>query len=62
MEPRKYTMEFGGRPLSFEFGRYAEQAAGSTLVRYGDTAVLVSVTYSEKPREGHGGACQRDRL
>ncbi len=52
MEPRKYTMEFGGRPLSFEFGRYAEQAAGSTLVRYGDTAVLVSVTYSEKPREG----------
>jgi len=45
-------MDFAGRPLSFEFGRYAEQAAGSTLVRYGDTAVLVSVTYSEKPREG----------
>lgn len=52
MEPRKYTMDFAGRPLSFEFGRYAEQAAGATLVRYGDTAVLVSVTYSETPREG----------
>ncbi len=52
MEPRKYTIDFAGRPLSFEFGRYAEQAAGSTLVRYGDTAVLVNVTYSEKPREG----------
>ncbi len=52
MEPRKYTMHFAGRELSLEFGRYAQQAAGSTLVRYGDTAVLVNVTYSETVREG----------
>ena len=52
MEPRTYSMDFAGRPLSFEFGRYAEQAAGSVLVRYGDTVVLVSVTASEKPRDG----------
>ena len=52
MEPRKYTMNFAGRELSLEFGRYAQQAAGSTLVRYGDTAVLVNVTYSETVREG----------
>ena len=52
MEPRKYTLNFAGRPLSIEFGRYAQQASGSALVRYGDTAVLVNVTYSESVREG----------
>lgn len=52
MLERKYTMDFAGRPLTFEFGRYAEQAAGSVMLRYGDTVVLVNVTYSEKPREG----------
>ena len=45
-------MEFAGRTLSFEFGRYAEQASGSSLVRYGDTALLVSATVSDKAREG----------
>ena len=52
MEARKYTMDFAGRPLTFEFGRYAELAAGSVLLRYGDTVVMVNVTYSETPREG----------
>ncbi|NLX83783.1 MAG: polyribonucleotide nucleotidyltransferase [Clostridiales bacterium] len=52
MEHKTYTMEFAGRPLSFEFGRYAGQADGATLVRYGDTALLVSATASDKPREG----------
>jgi len=45
-------MEFAGRTLSFEFGRYAEQSAGSALVRYGDTAILVNATVSDKAREG----------
>ena len=52
MEHKTYQMEFAGRTLSFEFGRYAGQANGATLVRYGDTALLVSATVSEKPREG----------
>ena len=52
MEPKKYTLNFAGRPLSIEFGRYAQQASGSAMVRYGDTAVLVNVTYSETVREG----------
>ena len=52
MIEKKYTMDFAGRPLTFEFGRYAQQAAGSVMLRYGDTAVMVNVTYSEKPREG----------
>jgi len=45
-------MDFAGRKLSFEFGRYAEQASGSVLVRYGDTALLVSATVSDRVREG----------
>ncbi len=52
MDHKIYSMEFAGRQLSFEFGRYAEQAAGSALVRYGDTAVIVSATVSDQPREG----------
>ncbi|MDD2428826.1 MAG: polyribonucleotide nucleotidyltransferase [Eubacteriales bacterium] len=52
MNYKQYTMDFAGRPLTLEFGKYAEQAAGSTLVRYGDTAVLVNVTVSETAREG----------
>ncbi|MDD4080022.1 MAG: polyribonucleotide nucleotidyltransferase [Eubacteriales bacterium] len=52
MDHKTYTMDFAGRPLSFEFGRYAEQASGSVLVRYGDTVLLVSATVSEKARDG----------
>ena len=38
---KKYSMELAGRTLTLEFGRYAQQANGSVLVRYGDTVVLV---------------------
>ena len=47
-----YSMEIAGRPLTLEFGRYAQQAGGSALVRYGDTVVLVNATASETAREG----------
>ncbi len=52
METRTYTMQFAGRPLSIEVGKYAQQASGSALVRYGDTAILVSATVSDTAREG----------
>ncbi len=39
---------FAGRPLVIETGRMAKQAAGSALVRFGDTMVLASVTVSDK--------------
>ena len=52
MEHKIYETELAGRKLSFEFGRYAEQAAGSVLVRYGDTVVLVCATVAETPRPG----------
>ncbi|MBR7041521.1 MAG: polyribonucleotide nucleotidyltransferase [Clostridia bacterium] len=49
---KSYSMELGGRTLTLEFGKYAEQAAGSTFVRYGDTAVLVNAAVSETIRPG----------
>ncbi|MDI6894594.1 MAG: polyribonucleotide nucleotidyltransferase [Bacillota bacterium] len=45
-------MEFGGRLLHLEVGKMARQAGGACLVRYGDTAVLVTATASAEPREG----------
>ncbi len=52
MKPKSYSMELGGRTLTLEFGKYAQQAAGSVLVRYGDNAILAAVTVSETPRPG----------
>jgi len=46
-----FSRNVGGRPLSIEVGRLAEQAAGAALVRYGDTIVLATVG-SAQPREG----------
>ncbi len=47
-----FEIELGGRKLIVEQGKMAKQANGAVLVRYGDTAVLVAVTSSAKPREG----------
>jgi polyribonucleotide nucleotidyltransferase len=49
---KKYEMDLAGRKLVVETGKYAGQANGACLVRCGDTAVLVTATASEKPREG----------
>ncbi len=49
---KSYSMELGGRTLTLEFGKYAEQATGSTFVRYGDTALLVTATVAETARPG----------
>src|SRR5437016_373178 len=47
----KVETEIGGRMLSIETGKVARQAAGSALVRYGDTIVLCT-SVSANPREG----------
>ena len=39
MESKKYTMDLAGLPLTLEFGKYCEQAAGSVWVHLGDTVV-----------------------
>ena len=49
---REFTLEIGGRPVTVETGKYAEQTNGSCVVRCGETAVMVNVCMSEKPREG----------
>ena len=38
----KKEVEIGGKILSIETGRYARQANGAVMVRYGDTMVVVS--------------------
>jgi polyribonucleotide nucleotidyltransferase len=42
----------GGRVMSIETGRVAEQASGAVLVRYGDTIILATAVGSDEPREG----------
>lgn len=52
MESKSYTMDFAGRPLTLEFGRYCEQANGSVWVHLGDTVVMVNATMAPAPRDG----------
>jgi len=47
-----FEKELGGKKLTIEIGKFAEQAAGAVTVTYGDTVVLVTATRSLKPREG----------
>lgn len=47
-----FNLQLAGRELIVETGKMAGQAGGSVLVRYGETAVLVTATASEQPREG----------
>ena len=42
MESKKVETRLGGQVLSLETGKMAKQAAGSVVVRYGDTVVLVA--------------------
>ncbi len=49
---KKFTLKVGGRDVTVETGKYAEQTNGSCLVRCGETAVMVSVCMSEAPRDG----------
>jgi polyribonucleotide nucleotidyltransferase len=43
---QRIETQFAGRPLYLETGRMAKQAAGSAVVRFGDTMVLAAVTVS----------------
>lgn len=42
------SKEIGGKLLSLEVGRFAEQATSAVLARYGDTMVLATITASSK--------------
>ncbi|MDD6807518.1 MAG: polyribonucleotide nucleotidyltransferase [Oscillospiraceae bacterium] len=47
-----YETTLAGRPLSLETGKMAGLANAAIMARYGETAVLCTVTASAKPREG----------
>lgn len=44
----KKSIDVGGRTLSLEVGRFAEQASAAVLAQYGDTMVLATVTASSR--------------
>jgi len=49
---RIYTTEIGGRTVTVEVGKYAQQANGSCIIRCGETAVMVNATMAPAPRDG----------
>jgi polyribonucleotide nucleotidyltransferase len=49
--PTTVSVDLGDTPISLETGRIAKQAAGSVIVRQGDTMVLVAVCHAAA-REG----------
>lgn len=42
MTKKDYTLEVAGRPLTATFTNLADQAAGSVIIRYGETVVLAT--------------------
>ncbi|HDK17366.1 MAG TPA: polyribonucleotide nucleotidyltransferase, partial [Nitrospirae bacterium] len=45
-------LEVKGKPLSIETGRFAKQADGSVIIRYGDTVVLATAVAAKQARVG----------
>ena len=46
------TVAIGDKELSFDIGHVAKQASGSTVVTFGDSAVLCTVCAAKDPRPG----------
>lgn len=49
---RIFTLELGGKTITVETGKYAQQASGSCLLRCGETVVLVNATMNDSMRDG----------
>jgi len=52
LQPKQWSIEWGGRTLTIETGRFALQALASCTVQYGDTLILATVMRSTEPRDG----------
>lgn len=48
MQKKEYSLEVGGKTLTAEFNDWANQASGSVLVRYGNSAVLATVVMGKE--------------
>ena len=51
-EGKFFKTVIGGREVTVETGKYAEQANGHCIVRCGDTMVMTNVCMSDQPRPG----------
>ena len=49
---QRFETQWGGRTLSIEVGKFAQQAGGSCIVQYGETVVLATATMSSHVRAG----------
>ncbi len=48
MQSKSYSLEIGGKTLSAEFNDWADQANGSVVVRYGNSAVLATAVMGKE--------------
>lgn len=48
MQKKEYSVELGGKTLTAEFNDWADQANGSVLVRYGNSAVFATAVMGSK--------------
>ena len=51
MQSKTFELEIGGKKMIAEFTDLAEQAHGSVILRYGNTAVLATAVMSERKRD-----------
>ncbi len=49
---KEFKLQVGGKEVTVETGKYAEQTNGHCVVRCGETAVMVNVCMSPTPRDG----------
>lgn len=47
-----FTVDFGGKPLTIQIGKFARASNGSCTVQYGNTVVLATVVMSKDIRPG----------
>ena len=52
MQKKEYSIEIGGKPLTAQFTDLADQAHGSVILRYGNTAVLATAVMSDTVKDG----------
>jgi polyribonucleotide nucleotidyltransferase len=54
MQKKEYSLEIGGKVLTAVFTDLAEQAAGSVMLKYGETIVLATACMSHDKQKGLG--------
>jgi len=54
MQKKEYSVEIGGKTLTAIFTDLAEQAAGSVMLKYGETLVLATACMSRDKQQGLG--------